>query len=393
MSRFDPILQKSLAQRKKSGLFRQALPAHPASVIDAARMCDFRSNDYLGLSHHEALASRAALWAHEYGSGSGASRLVSGTLAAHELVESKLAALKSTQSALLFPSGFQANIGVLSALLNLSTEATGEAPSVYMDRLNHASLHLACNAAGMRQKRFRHNDVNHLQDLLKRDTSSKGLRFIVTESVFSMDGDRAPLGDLRLLADRYDAFLYIDDAHATGILGEAGCGLASAVKPDLILGTCGKAMGSMGAFIASSQTLRDWVINHCASFIYSTAIAPPILGAIDAALDLLPDLSAERENVAAMAAFLRQTIHEAGMVTGDSSTQIVPFMIGDNEAALEIAARLRKENIYATAIRPPTVPSHTARLRLALHAGLTREDVRICAEKLIDIHHDVIGTR
>ncbi len=206
MSRFDPIFQKSLAQRKNSGLFRQALPTHPATNPHAARFHDFRSNDYLGLSHHKKLASRTALWAQEYGSGAGASRLVSGTLAVHELVESKLAALKSTESALLFPSGFQANIGVLSALLNLSMEATGEEPSIYMDRLNHASLHLACNAAGMRQKRFRHNDVNHLQDLLKSDTTVKGLRFIVTESVFSMDGDRAPLEDLRLLADRLRRF-------------------------------------------------------------------------------------------------------------------------------------------------------------------------------------------
>lgn len=389
MSRFDPIFKKALEKRKEAALFRRALTTQSEAETSLSRIYDLRSNDYLGLAQNREVAARAALWAEKYGSGAGASRLVSGTLAAHDTVEKKLAALKSTESALIFPSGFQANMGVLAALLTLSNDEKSAPASVFMDRLNHASLHLACQIAGVRQKRFRHNDVTHLEELLKRDAASKGLRFIVTESVFSMDGDRAPLTDLRALADRYDAFLYVDDAHATGILGENGCGLASAVKPDLILGTCGKALGAMGAFIAGSQMLRDWVINYCAAFIYSTAVAPPVLGAIDAALDLLPGKEVQRQEVAQMAAHLRHRLQDAGFETGQSSTQIVPFMVGDNEASLRIASHLRKEGIFATAIRPPTVPQGTARLRLALHAGLSRNDIDFCANMLLDIHHNL----
>ena len=331
------------------------------------RLIDVSSNDYLGLSRHPLLIERACEWTRRHGAGSRASRLVTGTTQGLLDLEARLAAFKGTEAALIFASGFQLNSSVLPALFELA-----EKPLVFTDRLNHASLHAGCRAAGVRQIRYRHNDLAHLEELLVAHPGD--LRFIVTESVFSMDGDRADVPALATLAERHGAILFLDEAHATGVLGPGGRGLAAtagSAKPlPVVMGTLGKALGGAGAYVAGSRTLIDWLVNRCAGFIYSTAPAPAALGALDAALELLPTLDAERARLEAMAQQLRDALHRRGVDTRDSSTQIVPAVIGAAAEALAAAAALERAGVLAVAIRPPTVPAGTARLRFALSAAL-----------------------
>ncbi|MBM9401732.1 8-amino-7-oxononanoate synthase [Gluconacetobacter azotocaptans] len=374
MTRFDPFFQSALDDLSRRQVRRSLSPVEREGPVvvrrDGARLLNFSSNDYLGLSWHPALRQRAAEWTDRFGTGSGASRLVTGTSAQHLAVEDKLARFKGTEAALLLASGWQANAAVLPALFRLSVEQTGAPALVFTDRLNHASLHHGCLAAGVRQIRFAHNDLDHLQRLLEQRCTEAGLRFIVTESVFSMDGDRADVAALRALADRHDAFVYLDEAHATGVLGPGGRGLSVAAGGvDLTMGTFSKALGGFGAYIAGSRALCDWLISTCSGFIYTTSLPPGVLGAIDAALDLVPSLDHERRRLADMADRVRSSVAALGLSTGASSTQIVPIMVGQSGAALALAEAMAARGIVGTAIRPPTVPAGGARIRLALSAA------------------------
>lgn len=333
---------------------------------------DFSSNDYLGLSHHPLLIDRACDWARQMGAGSGASRLVTGTTDEHLAVEEKIARFKGTQAALLFASGWQANAAVLPALF-----AVTSSPAVFADRLIHASMHHGCAAAGVHQHRFRHNDLDHLETLLKERGGNASARFILTESVFSMDGDAVDLPQLVDIARRHDAFLFVDEAHATGVLGPDGAGLSATVPGgvDLVMGTFSKAMGGFGAYVAGSKLMCDYLVNACGGFIYSTAPPPAVLGAIDAALDLVPTMEAERDHLAAMATQVRERLGQAGFDTGLSSTHIVPVIIGAAEDAVRVSRDLAEQGIVAAAIRPPTVPASSSRLRLALRATHGEADI------------------
>ena len=386
MSRFDADFEEALGRaaglnRRRS--LRVAEPLDGGRVRIAGReLIDFSSNDYLGLARHPALIERAQDWAARYGAGAGASRLVRGTFEAHAAVEAKLAALKGAEAALLFASGWQANAAVLPALF-----AAGEGPALaFADRLVHASLHQGCQAAGVRQIRFRHNDLDHLEHLLAEREGELGRRFILTESIFSMDGDQVDLGRLAAIAERWNAFVYLDEAHATGVLGPRGMGLSGLApgRVDLAMGTFSKAMGSFGAYVAGSRALIDYLVNACSGFIFTTAPPPPVLGAIDAALDLVPGLDAERDRLQRMAQRLRAGLAQGGIDTLASTTQIVPAVIGEEMGALEAARRLEAEGLLAVAIRPPTVPKGSSRLRLALSAAHSDADVErlIAAVKL-----------
>jgi len=335
------------------------------------------SNDYLALRFHQALIERAAEWAKQYGTGSGASRLVTGNLDLFGRIEAKVAKLKGKPSALIMASGFQANAAVLAALFDKI--ALGAEPLVLADRLNHASMHFGCQAAGVRQLRYRHCDVGHLDELMSQHQQDERPKFILTESVFSMDGDVAPLSELARLARTHNATLIVDDAHATGILGAAGRGLSG--DADIAIGTFSKALGSFGGYVTCSDTVRDYLVNRCAGLIYSTALPPPVLGAIDAALDLLPQLEVERAYVASLAKRFRAGASAIGLDTGASTTQIVPVVLGSAELALAMSARLRQACFWATAIRPPTVPPGTARLRLAFTAAHHESDI----DRLLDV--------
>jgi 8-amino-7-oxononanoate synthase len=353
--------------------------AGPAHIVRAgADLIDFSSNDYLGLASHPLLAERSAAWTLRHGTGAGASRLVTGTTEQHLAIEARIAGFKGTEAALLFASGWQLNAAVLAALLKAAPDTL-----LFTDRLIHGSLHTG--AAGHRQIRFRHNDLAHLEALLSASTDQDVPRIVVTESVFSMDGDRVDLARLSPIARAHGAFLYLDEAHATGVLGPGGSGLSKALPGavDLVMGTFSKAMGGFGAYVAGSRLLIDYLVNCCGGFIFSTAPPPALLGAIDAALDLVPDMDRERAVVAAHGAHLRTRLRAAGIDTGDSSTQIVPAILGPAEETLALARRLADAGLLAAAIRPPTVPAGTSRLRIALRATHSTDDVDRLADALI----------
>ena len=401
MSRFDDAYAAFVAAAEAKGVRRRLTPGEPLPggrlLRDGRTLVDFSSNDYLGLRRHPSLIERAQNWAGRWGAGAGASRLVVGTLDLHRQVEGKIADLKGTEDALIFGSGWQANAAVLPALFDreglgreglgrdgVGADGQGGEPLVFTDRLNHASLHHGCAAAGVRQIRFRHNDLNHLEELLRARADQPGRRFIVTESVFSMDGDRAPVAALADLAERWGAFLYIDEAHATGVLGPGGKGLSAEApgRVDLIMGTFSKALGGFGAYVAGSKVLCDYLVNRCGGFIYATAPPPAVLGAMDAALDLVPALDAERAHVAGLAADLRAGLRRLGLDDAGSTTQIVPAVTGSEAAALDLSAKLAEAGFLGVAIRPPTVPAGASRIRFALSAAHSAQDVAALLEAL-----------
>jgi 8-amino-7-oxononanoate synthase len=365
----------------REGLRRSLLTvaAREARIIGAEgrSYINFASNDYLGLRFNQVLISRSIAWAETYGVGCGASRLVTGNLDLFAPIEAKLAALKGKPASLVMASGFQTNAAVLQALFDKTV--LGVEPLVFADRLNHASMHFGCQAAGVRQIRYRHCDAIHLAELLSQYQGDDRPRFILTESVFSMDGDVAPLADIARLAREHDACLIVDDAHATGILGRGGSGLSG--DADIVIGTFSKALGGFGGYVASTETMRDYLINRCGGVIYSTALPPPVLGAIDAALDLVPDMDEERAYVARLAERFRAGASAIGLDTGASTTQIVPVILGSPEAAIAMGERLKRAGLWASAIRPPTVPIGTARLRLAFTAAHEDPDI----DRLLDV--------
>lgn len=381
--------QAFLAAASSEGLRRSLTDVAPRDArtvrVKGRDYVNLASNDYLALRFRPELIERTCEWATLYGAGAGASRLVTGNLDLFARIEEKVAKLKRKPAALVMASGFQANASVLAALLDRT--ALGAEPLVFADRLNHASMHFGCKAAGVRELRYRHGDAAHLAELLSRYQEDSRPKFILTESVFSMDGDVAPLAEIGRLARAHDATLIVDDAHATGIQGERGRGLSD--EAEIAIGTFSKALGSFGAYVACSETVRDYLINRCAGLIYATALSPPVLGAIDAALDLLPALDAERARAARLAASFRERARAVGYDTGASSTQIVPLITGNAEAALALSEMLCEAGFWATAIRPPTVPTGTARVRLAFTAAHNEADV----ERLADLLKEKAGQR
>ncbi|WP_448602405.1 8-amino-7-oxononanoate synthase [Thermoleptolyngbya sp.] len=331
-------------------------------------LLNFSANDYLGLSKHPALIAAAQDYTQRYGTGATASRLVTGSFDIHQQLEASLAAACGREAALLFNSGFQANVTVLGAVLDRHA-------LVLCDRLVHSSLLNGALASRATLTRYRHNDYEHLESLLKRAVEQRYSRIvIVSETVFSMDGDRADVDQLVHLAQTYDAILYLDEAHAVGVLGAGGMGLAmSHSGVDLAMGTLGKAFGAFGAFVVCSVRLRDYLINACPGFIYTTALPPGMIGAIAAALELMPSLEGDRQRLASHADQVRFGLCEAGFDPGPSSTHIIPVMLGEAEQALHLSHWLESQGILAAAIRPPTVPQGTARLRLALSSQHTSE--------------------
>lgn len=364
----DRLLQDELDRLAAIDRRRRLRPVqwHADGMHDAAGrpLIDVCSNDYLGLSQHPLVRERAAAWALQHGAGTPASRLISGTRDITLAVEQKLAAFKGCEAALLFNTGFQANATAIPALAKVGPGGT----AIFSDALNHASIIHGVRMARCPTEIFRHNDLAHLDQLLARHT---GRKLIVVESVFSMDGDRADLPALVRLAEKHGAALYVDEAHATGVLGPQGRGLAAECGGiDIVMGTLGKAVGVFGAYIAGSRALIDYLVNRCTGLIYTTALPPTVLGAVDAALDLIPGMDAERSRLAHNAQRLRDALNAVGLATLESTTQIVPAIIGSEADALAAAKKLEDAGILAVAIRPPTVPEGTSRLRFALGSRL-----------------------
>ena len=355
-------------------------------TVDDKHYINLSSNDYLGLSCHPLLSKRAGEWAQKYGTGSGSSRLVTGNLSLFGKIEKKIAALKKKPAALVMGSGFQSNASIIQALLDISV--LKQKPLVFSDRLNHASIHFGCAAAGVRQIRYRHCDMYHLKKLLEKYSLSNQPKFIITESIFSMDGDLAPLEKIYKLAKQYNAIIIIDDAHSIGKNGFLG---NFQDQPCIIIGTFSKAFGSYGSYVAADHTIIEFLKNHCKGLIYSTALPPPILGSIDAALDLMQDLDNERQQLNLLSDILRDGLTKQGMDIAGSTSHIIPLITGDNHKAIQLSNALKDNHFWVTAIRPPTVPKNSARIRFSLSASLTERDI----EELLKIlfHHQSKPTR
>ncbi len=337
--------------------------------VEGREMLNFSSNDYLGLAGHPELAQASSAAAMIWGAGTGGSRLVTGTLAIHRQLERELAVLKGTDDAVLFSTGYQANVGILQSLMPEG--------AIFSDELNHASLVDGCRLAGARTCIYRHRDMDHLSELLANNADA-ARKLIVTDGVFSMDGDLAPLPRIAELAQLHHALAMVDDAHATGVLG-AGQGSAHhfgvADRIHIHMGTLGKALGSFGAFAATSRELVDLLINRARSFIFTTALPPSAVGASLAALKILREQPQIVTRLTENGAMLRRGLREMGFDVPCDPTPIISLVLGSNRRALAWSRALWDMGIWVVAIRPPTVPQGSARLRVTVSADHTSDDI------------------
>jgi 8-amino-7-oxononanoate synthase len=384
-------LEVRLQELRESGLYRRMRhvsgPQGSRVVLDGRPVLLLCSNNYLGLADHPQVREAAADAAMRWGAGAGASRLVSGTMTVHRRLEEALAAFKGTETALLFGSGYLANTGVISALAQLGR---GRDPIVFSDELNHASIIDGCRLARAETFVYDHADVEHLawglREKLGTGASPSRPAIIVTDSVFSMDGDVAPLAEIVELARRHGARTVVDEAHGTGCLGPGGRGAVAEAglegQVDVVIGTLGKALGAYGAFAACSASMRDYLTITARSLIFSTALPPPAVAAALAALEHLREHPELVGRLQANADAVRDELAREGFDVAGSCTQIVPLVIGDAELAMQVCERAIEGGVFAQAIRPPTVPDGTSRLRLAIMATHTRDELRAAARTL-----------
>jgi len=345
--------------------------------IQGINLC---SNDYLGLAEHRGLREAVAnAVLHGPRVGGTGSRLLSGQTEEWQKLEDEFASFAGTESSLFFPSGYAANLGLLAALV-------GKDDVVYSDVLNHASLIDGMRLSGARKVIYPHLDLNALEDVLRQDAGAPWRRLIVTESLFSMDGDFAPLKEMASLAARYGAAMIVDEAHATAVHGPSGRGLAAQAEilPQVlaVVHTCGKALGSAGAFVCGPAVLKEHLINHARTLTYSTALPPYFAGQIAAAIRLAQGMEQEREELRGRSQRLLRSLRAEGFDTARSASQIVPVVLGDNEDTLNAAAYLQRAGFAVRAIRPPTVPVGRARLRLSITVLVSDEPLKRLADSL-----------
>lgn len=350
------------------------------TAADGRTLVDFSSNDYLGLAHHPAIAAAMSECASRYGAGSGASHLVTGHGIEHARLEEELAAFTGRERALLFSTGYMANLGVIAAL-------AGRAELVLLDRLSHASIIDGALLSGARFKRYPHVDASAAERMLEE--SSEATAVVATDGVFSMDGDVAPLPQLAKAAAAHKAWLVIDDAHGIGVLGKTGRGSAEELSADdapVLVGTLGKALGSFGAFVAGSRELVEFLIQKARPYIYTTALPQPVAAATRKSLEIAQRESWRRERVLALTARFRKAAREAQLPLLDSNTPIQPVVLGSSEAALQAQKELHQAGFRVVAIRAPTVPQGSERLRVTLSAAHTEAQVDALVERLGHIH-------
>jgi 8-amino-7-oxononanoate synthase len=390
-SSLDLKLEQSLQLLESQGLLRSLRRVDRRSgamiQIGANSYVDFASNDYLGLAGDTRIAAAAADALRTHGTGSAASRSISGNHALHEQLEQRLASFKGTEAALLFTSGYSANLGAIPALV-------GKGDVIYADELNHASLIDGCRLSRAEIKVFPHRDIATLREMLAGDPGV-GRRMIVVDSVFSMDGDLFPLDELADVAEESGAWTYVDDAHATGVLGDHGTGSVEHFgvegRIDIVMGTLGKALGTAGAFIAGSKTLVQFLLNRARSFVFTTAPPPAIAAATIEAIRIVEDEPWRREKLKANAERLRSAL--SGLVPehcfeSTSSPHILPVVIGSSARVMQIAAELQTGGFIVGAVRPPTVAPGTSRLRIASSAAHTEEQIDALAKHLTQILRD-----
>ncbi len=368
-------LQEDLNKRREAGLFRQTLtaqsPQGPLMKINGQQYLTFCSNDYLGLANHPQLIESFKQAANDMGVGSGSAHLVNGHSQTHENLEQALAEFTGREAAILFSTGYMANLGVVGALLD-------KQDAVFEDKWNHASLLDAGLLSGARFQRYLHNDLENLQARLARSEARRKL--IVTDAVFSMDGDCADLIGLSHLAKQHDAWLMVDDAHGFGVLGKTGAGLCEEnnLGPkdvQVLMGTLGKGFGTAGAFVAGSKELIEYLTNFARPYIYTTAMPAAIAAATLTSLDIVKNEPQRREHLQKLISLFRVGATALGLNLMASNTPIQPIVIGEADEAIKLTEQLKQQGILVTAIRPPTVPQGTARLRVTLSAAHTEQQV------------------
>ena len=374
-SSLDDDLRRHLDARESAAIRRHLRPISsgmaPRIVVDGQSILQFCSNDYLGITSHPEVTRAAEAALSRYGTGAGSARLVVGTSSPHSKLEQALAQLKQTEAALALSSGYHANTGVLPAL-------TTSEDVIFSDALNHASIIDGCRLSHATTKIYRHNDIEHLATLLST-TSTARRRFIVTESVFAMDGDLAPLSALVSIAKKHDAQLVVDEAHATGIFGADGGGLVQELELGthiaVQIGTLSKAIGALGGYVAGSQTLIDTLINEARTFIYTTALPPAVAASATAAIQVIIQEPERRKQLWNHTTFLRNALGGAGYHINPGNSPIIPVMVGDAAITLALSNALFEHGVLVSAIRPPTVPAGTARLRVTPMATHTQTDL------------------
>lgn len=369
----------------RSGLYRSLQSIEPSAngraTIAGKEAILLCSNNYLGLADHPALKKAALNAVSRYGTGSGASRLVSGNLELHERLEKRIAAFKGAEAAILFNSGYSANTGTIQAVV-------GRGDTIYSDRLNHASIVDGALLSRARLVRYPHNDHQALRTLLEKDRNS-GRRLIVTDGVFSMDGDIAPLKELAALKKEFNALLMVDDAHATAVMGRHGRGSADLLGVsgdiDIQMGTLGKGLGSFGAYVAGSRELIEYLMNSSRSFIFSTSLPPAALAASITAIEIATSAEGDdlRSRLEANRGLFAGLLETAGLNTMGSRTQIIPVMVGEAAETMNFSRALLEEGIFVQGIRPPTVPAGSCRLRCTVMAVHTPADLEVAADRII----------
>ena len=369
-------LQRRLAERRQQSRYRKRRVLEtaqgPRVVVDGREFLLFCSNDYLGLANHPQLIAAMQNAAQQYGVGGGASHLVCGHSALHHQLEERLAEITGRDRAILFSTGYMANLGTVTALV-------GKGDHILEDRLNHASLLDAGLLSGAKFQRFHHNDLNDLERRLQK-LPDEGQRLIVVDAVFSMDGDMAPLPELAALAKKYDAYLMADDAHGFGVLGQSGAGSGEffgldQVQLPVLMGTLGKGIGSFGAFVAGSEVLIESLIQFARPYIYTTAMPPAVAAASLASLELLRSESWRRDHLRALIKRFKSGAAQIALPLMPSDTAIQPLLVGDESLAMAISAGLEAEGVLVSAIRPPTVAAGQSRLRITITAAHSTADI------------------
>jgi 8-amino-7-oxononanoate synthase len=386
---FFTSLSRELAKLQEEHLLRElkTLTGPPAEWVEiqGQRLLNLSSNNYLGLASHPRLKRAAIEAVQQWGCGSTASRLIVGNYEIYDQAEKDLAAFKDTEAALIFNSGYTANLGIITAL-------TGKGDIIISDKINHASIIDGIRLSGAQFLRYKHCDLADLERCLQKAGSYRR-KLIITDSVFSMDGDLAPLPSLVELKNRYGAVLMIDEAHGSGIFGDNGRGLAEeqGVSEDIEIkmGTLGKSFGCFGAYVCGHKVLIDYLRNKARSFIFTTALPPAVIASVQAAIQVVREEKWRRIEVLRKAAWTREQLTAAGFNVLNSQSQIIPLLVGNNAVTLEFSRRLFQANILAMAVRPPTVPVNTARLRLTVMATHSEEDLAWAVEKIGEIGRDL----
>lgn len=383
-------LAARLDDLRDRGLYRKLRlisgPQGPRVLLDGKPVLLLCSNNYLGLADHPRVRKAAADAAMRWGAGAGASRLVSGNMTIHRRLEERISEFKGSEACVLFGSGYLANAGIVSALAR-------EGDVVFSDSLNHASIVDGCRLAKARTFVYDHCDMDHLEFGL-REAGGRGA-LIVTDGVFSMDGDIAPLEEIVELAARFDARVMVDDAHGMGAIGPGGRGSVAEAgledEVDIVVGTLGKSLGAYGAYACTSRTMAKYLVNTARTLIFSTALPPPAVAAAGAALELLSEEPQRVERLQRNARVLREALAEQGMRTGGSTTQVLPLVVGQADDAVRVCERALERGIFAQAIRPPTVPDGSSRLRLAVMASHTRTELQEAATVLAQAIRAIVG--